>query len=437
MTLYHLHQKVQKNKSNIVVVIGAQWGDEGKGKVTDYFAARANYIVRFQGGNNAGHTIILDDKTIKLHLIPSGILHKECKLIIGNGVVVDPRVLIKELNMLKKEGLSTNLLISDRAHLIMPYHVDIDYHLTNYQNELAAGSTRSGIAPVYADKLYRHGLRVADLLNEDLFETRLKKSFDFNKALVEKVFNEKFNHNFKEILKEFLGYGSLIKQYVANVTEVLSRAVEKNEQIMFEGAQGACLDVDHGLYPYTTSSNTIAGQIEAGGGVGLNTSKKIVGIAKAYLTYVGRGPFPTEIKGELEDKIRDVGQEYGTTTGRARRVGWIDLVQLKFANQLNDFSEIILTKVDVLTGLKNIKLCVGYKINGKDFKGVPSDIHNFKNIEPVYETLPGWGPLPNHIESLNQCPDELKSFVARVEEVAGVRVSLISYGPDRNQTFKI
>ena len=428
---------MQKNKSNIVVVIGAQWGDEGKGKVTDYFAARANYIVRFQGGNNAGHTIILDDKTIKLHLIPSGILRKECKLIIGNGVVVDPRVLIKELNMLKKEGLSTNLLISDRAHLIMPYHVDIDYHLTNYQNELAAGSTRSGIAPVYADKLYRHGLRVADLLNEDLFETRLKKSFDFNKALVEKVFNEKFNHNFKEILKEFLGYGSLIKQYVANVTEVLSRAVEKNEQIMFEGAQGACLDVDHGLYPYTTSSNTIAGQIEAGGGVGLNTSKKIVGIAKAYLTYVGRGPFPTEIKGELENKIRDVGQEYGTTTGRARRVGWIDLVQLKFANQLNDFSEIILTKVDVLTGLKNIKLCVGYKINGKDFKGVPSDIHNFKNIAPVYETLPGWGPLPNHIESLNQCPDELKSFVARVEEVAGVRVSLISYGPDRNQTFKI
>ena len=428
---------MQKNKSNIVVVIGAQWGDEGKGKVTDYFAARANYIVRFQGGNNAGHTIILGDKTVKLHLIPSGVLHKECKLIIGNGVVIDPRVLIKELNMLKKEGLSTNLLISDRAHLIMPYHVDIDYHLTSYQNELAAGSTRSGIAPVYADKLYRHGLRVADLLNKDLFETRLKKSFDFNKALVEKVFNEKFNHDYKEILKEFLGYGSVIKQYIANVTEVLSGAVEKNEQIMFEGAQGACLDVDHGLYPYTTSSNTIAGQIEAGGGVGLNSSKKIVGIAKAYLTYVGRGPFPTEIKGELEDKIRDVGQEYGTTTGRARRVGWIDLVQLKFANQLNDFSEIILTKVDVLSGLKNIKLCVGYKVNGKDFTGVPSDIHNFKNIEPVYETLPGWDSLPNHIESLNQCPDELKNFVARVEKVAGVKVSLISYGPDRNQTFKI
>jgi len=428
---------VQKNKSNIVVVIGAQWGDEGKGKVTDYFAARANYIVRFQGGNNAGHTIILDDKTVKLHLIPSGVLHKECKLIIGNGVVIDPRVLIKELNMLKKEGLSTNLLISDRAHLIMPYHVDIDYHLTNYQNELAAGSTRSGIAPVYADKLYRHGLRVADLLNKELFETRLKKSFDFNKALVEKVFNEKFEHGYEDILKEFLGYGSMIKQYVANITEVLSSAVEKNEQIMFEGAQGACLDVDHGLYPYTTSSNTIAGQVEAGGGVGLNTSKKIVGIAKAYLTYVGRGPFPTEIKGELEEKIRDVGQEYGTTTGRARRVGWIDLVQLKFANQLNDFSEIILTKVDVLSGLENIKLCVGYKVNGKNFSGVPSDIHNFSNIEPIYETLPGWNSLPNHIESIEECPSELKNFISRVEEVAEVNVSLISYGPDRNQTFKI
>ena len=428
---------MQKNKSNIVVVIGAQWGDEGKGKVTDYFAARANYIVRFQGGNNAGHTIILDDKTVKLHLIPSGVLHKECKLIIGNGVVIDPRVLIKELNMLKKEGLSTNLLISDRAHLIMPYHVDIDYHLTNYQNELAAGSTRSGIAPVYADKLYRHGLRVADLLNEELFETRLKKSFDFNKALVEKVFNEKFEHSYQDILKEFLGYGSMIKQYVANITEVLSSAVEKNEQIMFEGAQGACLDVDHGLYPYTTSSNTIAGQVEAGGGVGLNTSKKIVGIAKAYLTYVGRGPFPTEIKGELEEKIRDIGQEYGTTTGRARRVGWIDLVQLKFANQLNDFSEIILTKVDVLSGLENIKLCVGYKVNGKNFSGVPSDIHNFSNIEPIYETLPGWNSLPNHIESIEECPSELKNFISRVEEVAEVNVSLISYGPDRNQTFKI
>ena len=428
---------MQKNKSNIVVVIGAQWGDEGKGKVTDYFAARANYIVRFQGGNNAGHTIILDDKTVKLHLIPSGVLHKECKLIIGNGVVIDPRVLIKELNMLKKEGLSTNLLISDRAHLIMPYHVDIDYHLTNYQNELAAGSTRSGIAPVYADKLYRHGLRVADLLNKELFETRLKKSFDFNKALVEKVFNEKFEHGYEDILKEFLGYGSMIKQYVANITEVLSSAVEKNEQIMFEGAQGACLDVDHGLYPYTTSSNTIAGQVEAGGGVGLNTSKKIVGIAKAYLTYVGRGPFPTEIKGELEEKIRDVGQEYGTTTGRARRVGWIDLVQLKFANQLNDFSEIILTKVDVLSGLENIKLCVGYKVNGKNFSGVPSDIHNFSNIEPIYETLPGWNSLPNNIESIEECPSELKNFISRVEEVAEVNVSLISYGPDRNQTFKI
>ena len=428
---------MQKNKSNIVVVIGAQWGDEGKGKVTDYFAARANYIVRFQGGNNAGHTIILDDKTVKLHLIPSGVLHKKCKLVIGNGVVIDPRVLIKELNMLKEEKLSTNLLISDRAHLIMPYHVDIDYHLTNYQNELAAGSTRSGIAPVYADKLYRHGLRVTDLLNKDLFAKRLRKSFDFNRSLVENVFKESFNHKYEEILNEFLEYGLVIRQYVTNVTELLSSALENNEQIMFEGAQGACLDVDHGLYPYTTSSNTIAGQVEAGSGIGFNRSKKIVGIAKAYLTYVGRGPFPTEIKGELEEKIRDVGQEYGTTTGRARRVGWIDLVQLKFANQLNNFSEIILTKVDVLNGLETVKMCVGYTVDGQKIIGVPSDIHSFSKIEPIYESLPGWSSLPDHIDNIDQCPVELKNFISRVEKVAGVTVSLVSYGPDRNQTFKI
>ena len=428
---------MQKNKSNIVVVIGAQWGDEGKGKVTDYFAARANYIVRFQGGNNAGHTIILDNKTVKLHLIPSGVLHKKCKLVIGNGVVIDPRVLIKELNMLKEEKLSTNLLISDRAHLIMPYHVDIDYHLTNYQNELAAGSTRSGIAPVYADKLYRHGLRITDLLNKELFATRLRKSFDFNKSLIENVFNESFNYKYEEILNEFLEYGLVVRKYVTNVTELLSSALENNEQIMFEGAQGACLDVDHGLYPYTTSSNTIAGQVEAGGGIGLNKSKKIVGIAKAYLTYVGRGPFPTEIKGELEEKIRDVGQEYGTTTGRARRVGWIDLVQLKFANQLNNFSEIILTKVDVLNGLETIKVCVGYMVDGEKIVGVPSDIHSFSKIEPIYESLSGWSALPDHIDNIDQCPEELKNFISRVEEFAGVTVSLVSYGPDRNQTFKI
>ena len=422
---------------DIVVVIGAQWGDEGKGKVTDYFAARADYIIRFQGGNNAGHTIILDDKTIKLHLIPSGILHKNCKLVIGSGVVIDPRVLIKELTMLKKEGLSTNLLISDRAHLIMPYHVDIDYHLTNFQNELAAGSTRSGIAPVYADKLYRHGLRVTDILNEELFKTRLKKSFDFNKLLVENVFNEKFEHTFQSILNEFLEYGEVLRPYITNITEELSSAVSNDKKLMFEGAQGACLDVDHGLYPYTTSSNTIAGQVEAGGGIGLNGSKKIVGIAKAYLTYVGRGPFPTEIKGDLEDKIRDVGQEYGTTTGRARRIGWIDLVQLKYANQLNNFSEIILTKVDVLSGLKNIKLCVGYEVNNKPFLGVPSDIESFKKIKPIYETVPGWPSLPKKIENINQCPKELKDFIKKIEEITHTTISLVSYGPDRNQTFKI
>jgi len=428
---------VQNNKSNISVIIGAQWGDEGKGKITDFFSAQSQYVVRFQGGNNAGHTIILDDKTLKLHLIPSGVLHPKCKLVIGSGVVIDPSVLIREIDLLKKEGLGVNLLISDRAHLIMPYHVDIDHHLTALQNDLAAGSTRSGIAPVYADKMYRHGLRIVDLLNENVFAKRLKKSFTFNKRLVENVFDEKFDYSYDSILKQYLEYIKIIKPYVGNTTKELSSAEKAGDSILFEGAQGACLDVDHGLYPFTTSSNTVAGQIEAGSGVGLNRSKRIVGIAKAYLTYVGRGPLPTEIKPPLEDTIREVGQEYGTTTGRARRIGWIDLVQLKHANQLNGFSELILTKVDVLTGLPEVKLCVAYEVDGEKIDYVPSDLEVFNKIKPVYETLGGWASLPKKINSFDECPPELQVFIKKVEELAGTNISLVSYGPDRNQTFAL
>ena len=428
---------MQNNKSNISVIIGAQWGDEGKGKITDFFSAQSQYVVRFQGGNNAGHTIILDDKTLKLHLIPSGVLHPRCKLVIGSGVVIDPSVLIREIDLLKKEGLEVNLLISDRAHLIMPYHVDIDHHLTALQNDLAAGSTRSGIAPVYADKMYRHGLRIVDLLNENVFAKRLKKSFTFNKRLVENVFDEKFDYSYDSILKQYLEYIKIIKPYVGNTTKELSSAEKAGDSILFEGAQGACLDVDHGLYPFTTSSNTIAGQIEAGSGVGLNRSKRIVGIAKAYLTYVGRGPLPTEIKPPLEDTIREVGQEYGTTTGRARRIGWIDLVQLKHANQLNGFSELILTKVDVLTGLPEVKLCVAYEVDGEKIDYIPSDLEVFNKIKPVYETLGGWASLPKKINSFDECPPELQVFIKKVEELAGTNISLVSYGPDRNQTFAL
>ena len=428
---------MQNNKNNITVIIGAQWGDEGKGKITDFFSAQSDYIVRFQGGNNAGHTIILDERTLKLHLIPSGVLHPNCKLVIGNGVVIDPTVLINEIDMLKKEGLGVNLLISDRAHLIMPYHVDIDHHLTALQNDLAAGSTRSGIAPVYADKMYRHGLRIIDLFNQDVFAKRLKKSFGFNKKLVENVFEEKFDYSYETILNKYLEYAEIIEPYVGNVAQKLSAADKQGKAILFEGAQGACLDVDHGLYPFTTSSNVVAGQVEAGSGIGLNRKKRVVGIAKAYLTYVGRGPLPTEIAPPLEDQIREVGQEYGTTTGRARRIGWIDLVQLKYANQLNGFTELILTKVDVLTGLPEIKLCVGYEINGQKVDYVPVDLESFAQIKPIYETLPGWKSLPDHIKNIDECPLELKSFIKKIEDFTGNSISLISYGPDRNQTFAL
>jgi len=428
---------VQKNISNIVVILGAQWGDEGKGKVTDFFSSKSDYVVRFQGGNNAGHTIILDKKVLKLHLIPSGILHENCNLVIGNGVVINPKVLIHEIGILKEESLKPNLLISKRAHLIMPYHVDMDHHLTSFQNELAAGSTRSGIAPVYADKMYRHGLRIIDLLNEAVFRKRLKKSFDFNKGLVEKVFEQPFNYSYEDILQEYLGYAETIRPYVKNVTEELTAAIKQNKTILFEGAQGACLDIDHGLYPYTTSSNTVGGHVEAGTGVGINKEKHIVGIAKAYLTYVGRGPFPTEIQSSLGEKIREVGQEYGTTTGRPRRVGWIDLVQLKHANQINAFTELILTKVDVLSGVPEIKVCTGYKIDKEVIDYVPSDLESFTKIEPIYESLEGWGPLPEKINNIDECPTQLKTFVKRIEKLTGNHISLISYGPDRNQTFRL
>ena len=428
---------MQKKINNIVVILGAQWGDEGKGKVTDFFSSKSDYVVRFQGGNNAGHTIILGEKVLKLHLIPSGILHENCTLVIGNGVVINPKVLIDEIGILKKENLKTSLLISKRAHLIMPYHVDMDHHLTGFQNELAAGSTRSGIAPVYADKMYRHGLRIIDLLNETVFRKRLKKSFDFNKGLVEKVFEQPFNYSYEETLEEYLGYAETIRPYVKNVTEELTSAVKENRTILFEGAQGACLDIDHGLYPYTTSSNTVGGHIEAGAGVGINKEKHVVGIAKAYLTYVGRGPFPTEIQSSLGEKIREIGQEYGTTTGRPRRVGWIDLVQLKHANQINAFSELILTKVDVLSGFSEIKVCVGYKIDGETINYVPSDLESFTKIEPIYESLKGWGSLPTKINNIDECPTELKTFIDKIEDLTGNHISLISYGPDRNQTFKL
>ena len=428
---------MQKKISNIILILGAQWGDEGKGKVTDFFSAKSDYVVRFQGGNNAGHTIILDEKVLKLHLIPSGVLHSGCRLVIGNGVVINPKVLIHEMGLLKKEGLKINLLISERAHLIMPYHVDMDHHLTGFQDELAAGSTRSGIAPVYADKMYRHGLRVADLLNERVFTRRLKKSFDFNKGVVEKIFKQSFPYSYKEVLKEYLEYAKTMRPYIKNITEELAGAIKEDKRILFEGAQGACLDIDHGLYPYTTSSNTVGGHVEAGAGVGINQSKHIVGVAKAYLTYVGRGPLPTEVGSSLAEKIREKGQEYGTTTGRPRRIGWIDLVQLKHANRINAFTELVLTKVDVLSGLPKIKMCVEYKINNEKISHIPSDLESFGQIEPVYETVDGWESLPEKINNIDECPAQLKAFIKKIEETAGSHISLISYGPDRNQTFKL
>ena len=388
------------NTSNITVIVGAQWGDEGKGKITDFFAGESDYVVRFHGGNNAGHTIIVDGTTFKLHLIPSGIVYGEPMSIIGNGVVVDPKALLDEIAYVKEKGINPKLMVSDRAHVIMPYHITMDGALSGHQGDLAAGSTRRGIAPVYADKMFRNGIRMIDLLEPLVFKEKLEKGYAFAKGIIEKTLNQTLDISIDDIFKTYSDYGHKLNPYIHDTSLELYRAHKSGKSILFEGAQGACLDVDHGLYPFTTSSNTIAGQIEAGAGIGLNRSKRIVGIAKAYLTYVGRGPLPTEIKPPLEEKIREVGQEYGTTTGRARRIGWIDLVQLKHANNLNSFTELILTKVDVLAGLDEVKLCVGYEVDGEKINYVPSDLEVFNKIKPVYEALDGWASLPKKINNI-------------------------------------
>ena len=270
-----------------------------------------------------------------------------------------------------------------------------------------------------------------------MFTRRLKKSFDFNRGIIEKIFQEPFPYSYKEVLKKYLGYAETLRPYVKNTTEELAVAIKENKVVLFEGAQGACLDVDHGLYPYTTSSNTVGGHIEAGAGVGINQSKHIIGVAKAYLTYVGRGPLPTETEVSLADKIREKGQEYGTTTGRPRRIGWIDLVQLKHANRINAFTELVLTKVDVLSGLSKIKMCVEYRVNGEKIGHIPSDLESFGRVEPVYETVEGWESLPEKINSIDECPAQLKEFIKKIEETTGNHIALVSYGPDRNQTFKL
>ena len=424
-------------QSKITAIVGAQWGDEGKGKITDFFAGESDYVVRFHGGNNAGHTIIVDDVTFKLHLIPSGIVYGEPMSIIGNGVVVDPKALLDEIAYVKEKGITPKLMVSDRAHVIMPYHIAMDGALSGHQGNLAAGSTRRGIAPVYADKMFRNGIRMIDLLEADVFREKLEKGYTFCKSIIEKTLNQSLDISMDEIFDTYSVYGQKLKPYIQDTSVELYQAHQSGKSILFEGAQGISLDVDHGVYPYTTSSNTAAGHISTGTGVSFRDIDRIIGVTKAYLSRVGESPLPSEIHGDEAKSLRDKGGEYGTTTGRPRRVGWLDLVQVRQAVRVNGLTEIALTKLDILNGFKELPICVAYNVNGKRITEMPASLTEYRNAKPIYETLPGWGELPENIwdKGYDAMPQTLKDYISFIEHEVDCPVKIVSVGPQRHETI--
>ena len=425
------------NTSKITAIVGAQWGDEGKGKITDFFAGESDYVVRFHGGNNAGHTVIVEGNTFKLHLIPSGIIYGGPMSIIGNGVVVDPKVLLDEIEYIEGKGIDPKLMVSDRAHVIMPYHIELDGALSNHQGELAAGSTRRGIAPVYADKMFRNGIRIIDLLEPDVLMEKLTKGYSFAKGIIEKALSKKIESSIEEIFDSYCGYGERLKPYITDTSVELYNAYKNNKSILFEGAQGISLDVDHGIYPYTTSSNTAAGHISTGTGVSFRDIGRIIGVVKAYLSRVGESPLPSEMHGSEAEALREKGGEYGTTTGRPRRVGWLDLVQVRQAVRVNGLTEIALTKLDVLSGFESIKVCVSYDVNGENILEMPASLSQYRLAKPVYESLPGWDSLPDKVweKGFDALPETLKGYIKFVEDQIDCPVKLISVGPQRHETI--
>ena len=428
---------MSSNPYNITVIVGAQWGDEGKGKITDFFAGGSDYVVRFHGGNNAGHTIIVDGVTFKLHLIPSGIIYGTPISIIGNGVVIDPKVLLDEIDYVKEKGIDPKLMVSDRAHVIMPYHIALDGALSRHQSQLAAGSTNRGIAPVYADKMFRNGIRMIDLLEPDVFQEKLEKGYNFAKGLIENSLGKLLEINQEDIFSAYLEYGKQLKEYICDTSIELYNAHLAGKSIVFEGAQGISLDVDHGIYPFTTSSNTAAGHISTGTGVSFRNISRIIGVVKAYLSRVGESPLPSEIQGKDAESLRKKGGEYGTTTGRPRRVGWLDLVQVRQAVRVNGLTEIALTKLDVLNGFEKLPVCIAYDVDGTHVKEMPASLTAYRKAKPIYETLNGWGKLPENIweKGYSALPQTFQAYIDFIENEVDCPVKIVSVGPQRHETI--
>ena len=421
-----------------VVVVGCQWGDEGKGKVVDLFSQFAHVIVRFQGGNNAGHTLVVGGEKFIFHLIPSGILHPGKKCVIASGVVVDPDVLCQEIDALKERGYfqdESQLLISEEAHCIMPYHKAIDVARERLKSgSKKIGTTGKGIGPAYEDKVARCGIRMIDLLHEEAFREKLEENLAQKNFYLTQMFGESPMDG-AQILADFTGFREKLGRHVTDTSLILHEEMSKGRNLLFEGAQGCLLDIDHGTYPYVTSSSTVAGNACSGSGVGPTCIHAVIGVSKAYTTRVGGGPFPTEMKGALGEEIRERGGEFGATTGRPRRCGWFDAVVVKHAVRLNGLSGLALTKLDVLDSLDKIKICVGYRWNGQALDHVPSSITVWEGLEPVYEELGGWLENTRGVKRFSDLPVNAQRYVRRLEEMVGTEITLISVGSERDETI--
>lgn len=417
-----------------VVVVGTQWGDEGKGKITDFLSENSEVISRYQGGNNAGHTIIFGGETYKLHLIPSGIFYKDKISVIGNGMVVDPKALVTELEGLHARGVETeNLRISNRAHVILPYHIKLDEVEELRKGDNKIGTTGKGIGPAYMDKAGRIGIRIADLLDKEVFEEKLIRNLKEKNRLLEK-FYETEGFKVEDILDEYYEYGQKIAQYVTDTSKVLNDALDDGRRVLFEGAQGVMLDIDQGTYPFVTSSNPVAGGVTIGAGVGPTKIDHVVGVCKAYTSRVGDGPFPTELFDEVGDRIREVGKEYGTTTGRPRRIGWFDSVVVRHARRVSGLTDLTVNSIDVLTGLDTVKICTAYRYKGELITEYPANLRVLDGCEPVYEEMPGWSEDITGVRSLDELPENARHYLERIAQLTGVQISIFSVGPDRTQT---
>ena len=421
---------------SVTVLVGSQWGDEGKGKIVDILSEKYEIVTRYQGGANAGHTVEIGDKQYILHLIPSGILREKVICVIGNGVVIDPTALLDEIALLEKNNIKVEgrLFISHNAHLIMPYHKLLDSISEQGNNKI--GTTGRGIGPCYIDKFARKGIRIVDLLNKKILEEKIRKNLEEKNKLLEKIYDNK-GLDVEEIIEKYLAFDKAIDKYIKDVPAFLNEAIDNGKSVLLEGAQGALLDVDHGTYPFVTSSSPTSGGACTGTGIPPTKIDNVIGIVKAYTTRVGNGPFPTELLDDDGEKLRKIGAEYGATTGRPRRCGWFDAMLVRYSAMINGIDSVAITKLDVLSDFDEIKVCTGYKLDGKLIKSYPTDVDRLSAVEPVYESLPGWKSDISNCLTFNELPENTKKYLNFISEKSGIKIDIVSVGPKRKQTFYI